>query len=166
MSISASLPPTDSETSALFNPAFCTVLLNKACVTYQANAHAAMPVTFAFLILPSALHKPTREVLPATTASSMWGWLRNNPALLMDFADRVRAFRPFTGSAITYGLRHSALTGSLGSISAGELRRRPRTLFPTEDWTNCLKAAEFLGRWFGKTDTDEATTLARWGVRP
>lgn len=158
---------TDSETSSLFNPAFCAVLLNKACVAYGAKAGgAAMPVTFAFLILPSALHKPTRETLPPSVASSMWSWLRNNPVLIMNFAERVRVSRSFTGNAITYGLRHMALIGSPGTISAGKLRPRPRTLFPTEDWNDCLKAAEFLGRWFGKSSADEATILAHWGVRP
>jgi hypothetical protein len=125
-----------------------------------------MPVTFAFLILPSALHKPTRDALPGTTAASMWSWLRSNPVILMDFASRVQAFRPFTGAAISYGLRRTALTSSPGSIAVGNLGRRPRTLRPTTDWTDCVKAAEFLGRWFGGSDSDEATTLAYWGVMP
>lgn len=166
MSSVAALPLADSETSSLFNPAFCALLLNKACVAYETKAAADMPVTFAFIVLPSALHLPTRQALPATTASSMWAWLRSNPVLLMDFADRVRTFRPFTGAALTYGLRHAVLTGSLGSIAAGNIGRRPRTLFPTEDWMDCISAAEFLGRWLGASDADEATTLAHWGVRP
>ncbi len=124
-----------------------------------------MPVTFTFLILPSALHKPTREALPGTTASSMWPWLRTNPIILMDFANRVRTFRDFTGAAITYGMQHGALTGSVGSIAAGQLGRRPRTLLPTVDWADCVKAAEFLGRWFGASDADQATILALWGVK-
>lgn len=156
----------DSEASTLFNPAFCALLLNKACAAYETKAEAAMPVTFAFLILPSALHKPTRDALPGTTGASMWSWLRSNPVILMDFADRVRTFRAFTGRAIGYGLQHTVLTGSLGSIAAGKLDRRPRTLFPTTDWTDCLKAAEFLGRWLGGSDADEATALAHWGVKP
>lgn len=166
MNISAPILAADSETNTLFNPAFCALLLNKACAAYEAKAGAAMPATFAFLILPSALHMPTREALPGTTAASMWSWLRGNPIILMDFANRVRTFRDFTGAAITYGMQHSVLTGSLGSIAAGELGRRPRTLFPTADWTDCTKAAEFLGRWFGASDADEATTLAHWGVKP
>lgn len=166
MSTIVSPPALDSEASTLFNPAFCAVLLNRASASYEAKSSTAMPVTFAFLLLPSALHKPTRDALPSSTAASMWGWLRANPVLLMDFADRVRTFRPFTASAITYGLKHAVLTGSLGSIAAGQISRRPRTLHPTEDWLACLKSAEFLGRWFGGTDTDEATTLAQWGVRP
>lgn len=156
----------DSETSALFNPAFCAVLLNKACAAYEAKTGSVMPVTYAFLILPSALHKPTREALPRTTGAAMWAWLRSTPVLLMDFPDRVRAFRSFTAIAITYGLRSTVLVGSPGTIGAGSLKRRPRTLLPTEDWTSCVKAAEFLGRWFAGSNTDEATMLAHWGVKP
>lgn len=159
-------PPSDSETSTLFNPAFCALLLNKASAGYQAKADTAMPVTFAFLVLPSSLHKPTRQALPATIARSMWDWIRDNPGLLMDLADRVRAVRPITGAAITFGLCHSVLTGSLGAIGAGTIRRRPRTLLPTEDWKACVRAAEFLGRWFAVSNADEATILAQWGVRP
>lgn len=166
MSASTPAPALDSETSTLFNPAFCAVMLNRASTSYGAQAGEAMPITFAFLILPSALHKPTRDALPSTTASSMWGWLRANPVVLMDFADRARAFRPFTAAAIIYGLQHAVLAGSLGSIKAGTIGRRPRTLNPTDDWHACLRAAEFLGRWFGRSDADEATTLAQWGVRP
>ncbi|UYY83081.1 DUF6521 family protein [Arthrobacter sp. YA7-1] len=166
MSITTPITAPDSETSTLFNPAFCALLLNRACAAYEAKAGAAMPITFAFLILPSALHKPTREALPGTTASSMWAWLRSNPVILMDFANRARTFRTFTGAAIRYGLQRTVLTGSLGSIAAGKLARRPRTLFPTDDWTDCVKAAEFLGRWFGGSEADEATTLAHWGVKP
>lgn len=166
MSITTPVPSLDSETSTLFNPAFCATLLNKATTGHQSKVNTAMPITFAFLILPSALHKPTREALPSTTAASMWSWLRTNPILLMDFPDRVRSFRPFTSAAVTYGLRHGVLTGSVGVLAAGSIRRRPRTLRPTEDWLACMKAAEFLGKWFGGTDVDEATTLAQWGVRP
>ena len=58
MSIATPVRSADSETSTLFNPAFCALLLTKACAAYEAKAGTAMPVTFAFLILPSALHKP------------------------------------------------------------------------------------------------------------
>lgn len=166
MNPSAPFMISDSETSILFNPAFCAFLLNRSCVAYGKKATLPMPVTFAFLILPSALHKPTRDALPETTAASMWGWLRENPILLMDFSKRVETFRPIAGSAIAFGLRHGALTSAPGEINAGKLNRRPRTLKPTEDWSACVKSAEFLGRWFGGSNIDEATTLAHWGVKP
>lgn len=166
MSNSAPVIDPNSESSALFNPAFCAVLLNKACAAYESKSDVAMPVTFAFLILPSALHKPTREALPGTTASGMWTWLRNNPIILMDFAERVRSFRPLAAAGIAYGVQHAVLIGAAGIVTAGALSRRPRSLRPTNDWNDCVKSAEFLGRWFGGTDTDEATTLAHWGVTP
>lgn len=166
MSIAAGVSLRDTETRTLFNEAFCALLLNKVSAAYEVKTGQALPITFAFLILPSALHKPTRDALPSTTASSMWGWLGANPEILMDFAERVRKFRPFTAAAIGYGLRHGVLRGSPGAIAAGPIGRRPRTLRPTDDWLACLRAADFLGRWFGGADTDEATTLARWGVRP
>lgn len=156
----------DSETSRLFNPAFCAVLLNRACFEYSKKATSSMPVTFAFLILPNALHKPTREALPKTTAAAMWGWLRENPILLMDFSRRVETFRPIAGAALAFGLRHGVITSAPGEIHAGRLNRRPRTLKPTDDWNDCIKAAEFLGRWFAGSNIDEATTLAHWGVKP
>lgn len=166
MSASMPEPALDSETSALFNPAFCAVLLNRATRDFETKSGEAMPVTLAFLILPSALHKPTRDELPSRTSASMWAWLRSHPVLLMDFGDRVRAFRPFTAEAIAYALQHGVLEGQLGLIASGALGRRPRTLHPTEDWLSCLRAAGFLGKWFGGVDADEATVLAQWGVRP
>ncbi|MGI8311721.1 three component ABC system middle component [Saccharopolyspora hattusasensis] len=166
MSLSTSGLVWDSETSTLFNPAFCAVLLQKATKSYEAKSGERMPVTYAFLILPCALHMPTRDALPSTTAASMWTWLRSHPVLLMDFADRVRTFRSFTAAAIRYGLQHGAVVGALGSLAPGTLLRRPRTLDPTQDWLGCVQAAEFLGRWFGGTSADEATVLAQWGVRP
>lgn len=156
----------DSESSTLFNPAFCAVLLHKASVAYEAKAGEPMPLTFPYLILPSALHKGTRDALPSTTAASMWTWLRANPLVLMDFAERVRTFRPFTSASIIYAIRQSVMTGTQGAVKAGTLKRRPRNLRPTADWLECLAAAEFLGKWFGGSNTDEATTLAQWGVRP
>lgn len=162
----ASSPVLDSETATLFNPAFCAAMLHRATTGYQSKASSSMPITFGFLILPSALHKPTRAALPSTTAASLWSWLRANPILLMDFPDRIRGFRPYTSAAITYGIQHDVLHGVDGGLAAGTLRHRPRTLHPTADWLACMKAAEFLGKWLGGSDADEATTLARWGVRP
>jgi hypothetical protein len=156
----------DAEASALFNPAFCSVVLNKACVGYASKADAAMPLTFAYLILSCALHRPTREALPRTTAASMAGWLRDAPLIRVDLSTRVRALRDITSQAILYGLGHGVLASQGGDLRGGSLKRRPRTLRPTEDWQSCLSAGEFLGKWFASSGSDEATLLAQWGMRP
>lgn len=156
----------DTEATALFNAAFCAVALNRACAAYSAKADVSMPLTFAYLILPSALHRLTRESLPGTSAASMVNWLRDNPLVLVDLPERIRAFRNLTSQAIVYGLGRTVLTTEAGALRAGSLRRRPRTLRPTDDWESCLRAADFLGKWIAGTGNDEATTLAQWGLRP
>lgn len=156
----------DSETGSLFNPAFCAMLLHRAAKEYEAKSGKPLPVVYAFIVLPCALHLPTRDSLPSSTATSMWGWVRSHPVLLGDFAERARNFRSFTAAAVRFGLQCGALTGELGSLRAGTLRRRPRDLRPTNDWQDCVQAAQFLGRWLAAVSSDEATVLAQWGVRP
>lgn len=157
----------DTEASALFNPAFCAVLLNRAIAAFTSQDGAPMPLTFAYLILPSAMHRPTREALPKTSAASMPTWLRENPLVLSQLPVRVRAFRDYTSQAIIYGLNRRVLVDAPdGALLALSLRRRPRTLRPTQDWEACVRAADFLGRWVGTSGSDEPTTLAQWGLRP
>lgn len=157
----------DTEAKALFNAAFCAVVLNRACAEFAAKAGDAMPLTFAYLVLPSALHRGTREALPGTTAASMLAWLRDHPLVLLDLPRRIGMFRDFTSQAIVYGLNHGVLAASDdGALSALTLARRPRMLQATDDWEACYKAAQFLGRWLGGSTNDEATTLAQWGLRP
>jgi hypothetical protein len=156
----------DTEASALFNPAFCSVVLNKACVGYASKADAAMPLTFAYLILPCALHRPTREALPRTMVASMAGWLRDTPLIRVDLANRVQTLRDITSRAILYGLGHGVLVSQDGDLRAGSLERQPRTLRPTDDWRRCLSAGAFLGKWCAGSGSDEATLLAQWGLRP
>ena len=96
----------------------------------------------------------------------MWPWLREHPLLMMDFPDRARRFRTYTAGAIAYGLAHTILISGPGTLAAGAIKRRPTNLRFTDDWAACQKAAGFLGKWFASTDSDEATTLAQWGVRP
>lgn len=156
----------DTEASALFNAAFCAVVLNRACVGFVSKADAPMPLTFAYLVLPSALHRPTRAALPKTSSASMVNWLRDNPVLLIDLPQRVRVFKDRTSEAIVYGLNRSVLATESGALRGLSLRRRPRTLRPTDDWESCLRAADFLGKWIAGSGNDEATTLAQWGLRP
>ncbi len=156
----------NTEADALFNSAFGAALLNRACAAYEARASEMMPLTYAYLVLPSSLHLPTRQALPTTTAAAMATWIRENPLVLSDLAVRVRAFRDITSAAIGFGMRHAMIGGSEGSLHALPLPRRPRALRPTQDWQSCMDAAQFFGRWLGATENDEPTTLAQWGLRP
>ncbi len=156
----------NAERNALFNPAFCAALVNKACASFVGKAQVPLPLAYVYIILPSALHKPSRDQLPSTTAASMWPWIRDNPLLFADISERVITFRVLTSEAIVFGLRQGVLHNTNGGLTSASLKRRPRSLRPTADWGECMKAADFLGRWFAASDSDQATTLAHWGFRP
>lgn len=155
-----------SEAESLFNPAFCAVLLNKASSAFETHGGNSLPFVYAYLIIPLALHSPTRQALPQRTTSSMWAWVRDNPETLMDFPDRVQELRPVVGAAILFAIRHSSLTIINGGLSSKPLKRQPRSLRPTDDWRSCVHASGFLGRWFASVKVDEPTLLAKWGMRP
>lgn len=156
----------DDEAAALFNPAFCGALVNRACAAFVDKTDAPLPLTYAYIILPASLHKQTRENLPKTAATSMWAWIRENPLLFVDIAERVTDFKELTSEAILFGVRHGVLRSDDFGLLPSRLKRRPQSLRPTEDWESCMKTAVFLGKWFATSDSDEATTLARWGFRP
>lgn len=157
----------DTEANVLFNPAFCAVLLHRAIRGYEKKTEGQpLPVVYAFLVLPSALHPATRTKLPKKTTASMWSWLRSHPIILADFAKRARDLKPFVAEATIFAIQHSVLKATEGSLASGKLLRRPSNLQPTEDWEQCEKAASFLGKWLASTKADESTILTKWGVRP
>lgn len=165
------------EERALFNPAFVALLLNKAAKGHASVADKPLPVPIAYLVVPLALHAPTREALPNSTVSVMPAWVQTQPALLMELPKRVRALRPLVSAATTFGLRHGLLRPEQSGLQAGALRRdrqsfsitgasTPRPGLPaTEDAAACFNQAAFLGRWFAK-QPDPLTALAHWGLRP
>lgn len=159
-------PTFSSETNQLFNPAFCAILLHDAAKNYRKKSENELPVTFAFIVLPNALHQPTRLKLPDRASVSMWAWIRDHPILMSDFSDRVQRLRPYIAASIKFGLQHGVLTGLPGMLAPGDLKRRPKTMVPTDDWEKCRKSASFIGKWLAISKADEATMLALWGLRP
>jgi hypothetical protein len=154
------------EIAALFNPAFCAVLLRETTRGYHREANQGMPYPLVLLVLPIVLHKATRENLPGTTRTRLHVWLQNNPAARINFASRVRQFIPYTREALIFGIQHRVLiTDDDGAFIHGQ--RRLSTLNWAEDSEpeECRKQAGFVGRWFAQAG--EATTIfAMWGIRP
>lgn len=156
-----------TEEMALFNPAFLARLLHGTAHEYEKPSGNGLPVPLAFLSVPLALHKPTRDDLPRTSAALMQKWIREHPRHMARLSSRVLGLRPFTGLAIRFGIEHGVLTSQGGLLSGGSLLRRPRNLssFETAEIEECMKAAQFLGRWFAR-QPDAATALAWWGLAP
>lgn len=153
------------EEEALFNPAFLAVLLHRATKEHEQRSGMAMPIVLVYLVPPLALHQPTRESLPGVAVSQMGEWVRSNPLLIATLGERARSLRPLVSSGLCMGIRHGALVPDGSRIRAGRLKRRSPGFPLSEDATDCMAAAGFLGRWLAE-QPDPVTVLAIWGLRP
>lgn len=156
---------TSLEERCLFNPAFMAVLTRDATLAYETERGEPLHVVLPYLLLPLALHRPTRKALPSMKTALMQRWIQGNPVLALGLASRCQGLRPFVSSGLRAGLASGALVPTDHGISAGQIRRKPRGLEFTDDFDECRKTSRFLGRWFGGQE-DAATSLAMWRVRP
>jgi len=153
------------EIANLLNPAFGALLFRDVAKEYHKQTSEALPFVLAFLVQPIVLHRPTRDALPKTTATLLHAWIQEHPALQLGVAERLRQLRSYSQEAIIFGLQHGALRiSATGGLENGMSRVNKPFPDHTEPAT-CRKAAEFLGRWFGKL-RDPSLILAMWGLRP
>lgn len=156
------------EQRSLFNPAFCAVLVHAAA---SGHSHGALgrplPLPLTYIVLPLALHQQTRLELPKTTRTSMVSWVQCNPLVLHGLSRRVSELRPFVSDGIVLALHTEVVeTDPQGRLAPHKLKRRPSGFQPTKDWADCVKTAEFVGKWMSKKNLDLTTLLAIWGFRP
>jgi hypothetical protein len=157
-----------SEEARLFNPSFLGLLVWSATAGYMQATRMGLPFELVFVALPLSLHKPTRDALPRNQRTSLPAWLDENSHLRVGFVERTKGLLPFVREAVLFGAHHGLITISDGGRL--EPSPRPRTLTRytsevTEDVRDCLRRAEFLGRWFGTAGTS-ATIMALWGIAP
>lgn len=155
------------EEAHLLNPAFCCAVLSASVVGYTSEASAGLPFPLSFLVLPTTLHKHTRESLPRDTRTSLAAWLQQNCEARVGFAQRVIAVRPHTREAILFGTTHGWLTmsGGLLAPTINELVINKSTQSLETEARECLRRAAFVGKWFARAG-NAATVMALWGVRP
>ena len=153
-----------SEQIALYNQAFVAVVIRSGVAGYSKSGRN-MPPELAFLLVPLALHLPTRESLPIHSSTQMQKWIREHPLHLVKLEIRVLAMKQFVGAGLRFGTRHGVIRSVDGQLAAGGLRRKPRDFSQSKEVRDCVQKASFLGRWFAR-QPDEATLLAMWGLRP
>lgn len=156
-----------SDEMALFNPAFLAILLHAAISEHEKVAGRGIEVHLPFLLVPLALHQPTRMDLPSKSTAQMQKWIRENPRHISGLHKRAVSLRPFVAIAIRFASLRGVIRVEGTLLREGALKRRPRGYADqeTDDARACQKAARFLGRWFGR-QPDPATLLAIWGLRP
>jgi hypothetical protein len=153
------------EEAALFNPAFCAVLLECCAGDYIGEAERPLPFVLTFLALPIVLHKPTREALPAKKSSSLTTWMEHHPSVRVGFSERVKALSPVVREAMLFGVQHGRLALDREGALSVRTRRLPALSDDTAESEECKRKAHFVGRWFAASGST-ATVMSVWGVSP
>ncbi|MBD1856715.1 MULTISPECIES: three component ABC system middle component [Leptolyngbya] len=155
-----------TEFAHLFNPAFCSVILQGAVRDFGTVQEEGMPYALFFLVLPIVLHKSTRQVLPKKATTKLHAWLQEHPQVLIGFADRTRSMVPYTKEALAFGL-HTDIIRFNDNGNLTWVRKKIKTL-PWETGTEraeCYSKAKLTGRWLGQSG-ETATIYTMWGIRP
>ena len=153
------------EEAYLLNPAFCCITLSASVAGYEGEG---MPFPLSFIILPLALHKPTRTRLPTNTRTSLPAWLEENADARVLFYERLIALKPFTREALLFGLSHEALklhaNGTVRMIKPNSwIDKALRNL--ENDARESVMRARFIGKWFAAVGPAQ-TVMDLWGIRP
>jgi hypothetical protein len=156
-----------SEEASIFNPAFCSELIDRTVYEYFRNREASLSIVTVFLVLPLTLHKPTRDALPKRANTAFAGWIAENNPSLAQLPDRVNRLRPITREALIFGMRHQLLAVHDGGLVPGvkPVRLNSKTALTTDDVDEARAAAGLLGRWFASQGM-QASILQGMGVRP
>jgi hypothetical protein len=157
------------EEANLFNPAFCAMLIAKACKEYAKKGQEPLSFPLAFLILPLTVHPITRAALPYSTVTSLLSWTQERRGDLVEFGAHTRRLLPYSREAIMFGLANNMLTlDESGRVNTGKSYVTPTEkkieLF-TAEVRDCLDRAGFVGRWFAGAGT-ASTIYSVLGVTP
>lgn len=156
------------EEANLLNPAFCCLGVTAAVAGYQVVAARGLPLALAHLVLPIALHKPTRDLLPRDRRTSLPLWIQENASVRVLFHERLLSLKVFTNEAILFGHRSGWLKladdASLRTDrTETALRRAYQTL--EDEPRDCALKAIFIGKWLASAGSS-ATVMALWGLQP
>lgn len=153
------------EVRALFNPAFCGLVIARGIDGFSGVSGRSMPFSLSLLILPLCLHQRTREVFKAGARSYFTKILEDHPEIRVDFAERTKGLFPYAMEAFAY----LANCGAVEIDDAGGImlvRGRVRqTVSGTQDSKDCQNVARALGRKFAQLG-DRATVYTSLGIRP
>lgn len=156
------------EEAHLFNPSFLGLLSWSVAAGYREASGDALPLELPFLALPLTLHKPTREALPASLRTSLAAWIETNAERRVGFIERARGLTPFVRNGILFATTRKLIVFSGGGRLLASSRPRALTKYlkdSTAEVRDCMKGAEFLGRWFAAAGAP-TTVMALWGVAP
>lgn len=125
-----------------------------------------MPYTVSFLILPTLLHKQTREALPKSSLALLHPWFQNHGEVRVGFSYRIEKLAPYTKESIIFGMQSNILDiNERGELIPGRIKPAELPWDLTTEAFECREKAKVLGSWFSKI-LDISSLFILWGVNP
>jgi hypothetical protein len=153
-----------SELAALFNPAFCGVILYLSIVNYEKQDKRGMPLPLVFLLLPVLLAASIRRSLPGTARTTFHVWLDRKPHIKISLAKRAANLAPITREALMFLMQRAHLSSSGDRIQKGKIiKGLPRYLAQTGELGDLAEGARILGTMLGKVN-DVGTVFTSLGL--
>jgi hypothetical protein len=157
----ANLPREDA---ALFNPAFLALLLARSADGHAREVNRPIPIPLSFLAVSVALNRSSRESLPRTIRTNLLRWMDENPEEATTLAVRASAIAPAAREALLFAIAHGVCEIAPDATIRVPVKRRLGPIRgATAEVEATQRAADFLGRWFGRAGSP-ATVLALLGV--
>lgn len=154
------------EYANLFNPAFCSILLQNSIKGFQKEREQGMPYSLLFLVLPLVLHGSTRRALPATTAAKLHVWLQQQPEVLVGFGNRARNLAPYTKEALAFGMQTGIINlCNDGTFTWVKYKLKAVSWSSNTETAICYEKANFIGRWLAQAG-ELSTIYTMWGICP
>lgn len=156
-----------TEEASNFNPAFCGELLCRTVGEYHKARGTPFNIALAFLVLPLALHQPTRDGLPGRSNVAFAGWVAEHNTLIAELAVRVERLRPVVRESMMFAIQQKRLAFEKGGLIPGarKVSATAKAVLTTADADEARSAAALLGRWFaGQASTP--SILQGFGIVP
>lgn len=131
------------EEATNLNPAFCGELLFRTVAAYHKLRRGPLSFAVAFLVLPIALHKPTRDELPRRASTAFLSWISEHGPLLAQLPDRVLRLTPVTRESLLFTVQHHILQIEEGALAPGSrpLRLSAAPTVSTDDSSEARSAS-------------------------
>jgi hypothetical protein len=155
------------EEACNLNPAFCGELISRSTSEFHRLRGRPFNFGLAFVVLPIALHKRTRDELPGNASAAFLGWVAEHGPSLADLPDRIARLLPVTREALLFLVQHDVLKVQEGGLVPGNhpIRLTSKASPTTDDVDEARRAAALLGRWFAGQGLPSAI-LQGLGVKP
>jgi len=154
----------NAELAALFNPAFCGIILHTGIAQYQKHDERGMPFPLVFLLLPVALSSNLRMLLPSTARTPLHLWLAREPQLKIRLPNRVMNLEAITRESVLFLIyrQRLALVGDR-VLKSKSIRGLTRLKDESSELADFIEGARIIGNMFGKVG-DAQTIFTSLGI--